>query len=78
MLFRSKESARPDLGKFSYSDYNVGLTYDYEGFLLGAKYCFNNMSSGTKAYAAATGADYGNGKSNLYKNTLVFSVLKAF
>jgi uncharacterized protein (TIGR02001 family) len=78
-----KESARPDTesgfeGKFSYADYNVGLTYDYEGFLLGVKYNFNNMSADTKSYANAAGPAYGNGKANLYKNTLVFSVLKAF
>ncbi|MFM8760381.1 MAG: TorF family putative porin [Polynucleobacter victoriensis] len=62
-------------GKFSYSDYNVGLTYDYEGFLLGAKYYFNSTKAGTKAYADGSGVGE---KSNLYKNTLVFSVLKAF
>jgi uncharacterized protein (TIGR02001 family) len=72
-----KESAT-SYGKFSYSDYNVGLTYDYEGFLLGAKYYFNNTKAGTEAYANAANSDAGNGKSNLYKNTLVFSVLKAF
>lgn len=64
--------------KFSYADYNVGLTYDYEGFLLGLKYYFNDAKAGTKYYAAADSASYGNGKANLYKNTLVFSVLKAF
>ena len=62
----------------SYSDYNIGLTYDYEGFLLGAKYYFNSTKAGTKAYADAGNVDAGYGKSNLYKNTLVFSVLKAF
>ncbi len=62
-------------GKMSYSDYNVGLTYDYEGFLLGAKYYFNSTKAGTKAYADGLGVGE---KSNLYKNTLVFSVLKAF
>jgi uncharacterized protein (TIGR02001 family) len=74
-----KESARSSVaGDFSYSDYNVGLTYDYEGFLLGAKYYFNNTKADTENYASATGSAYGNGKANLYKNTLVFSVLKAF
>ncbi len=62
-------------GKMSYSDYNIGLTYDFEGYLLGAKYHFNSASEGTKSYANASGV---NEKSNLYKNTLVFSVLKAF
>ena len=69
-----KESAT-SYGKFSYADYNVGLTYDYEGFLLGAKYYFNNTKAGTENYASATSVGE---KSNLYKNTLVFSVLKAF
>ena len=73
-----KSAENNGVGKFSYSDYNIGLTYDYEGFLLGVKYNFNNMSSGTKSYANAALPDYGNGKANLYKNTLVFSVLKAF
>ena len=73
-----KESAITGAGKFSYSDYNIGLTYDYEGFLLGAKYYFNNEGVKTKSYANAADPAYGNGKSNLYKNTLVFSVLKAF
>jgi uncharacterized protein (TIGR02001 family) len=67
-----------DSKKFSYADYNIGLTYDYEGFLLSAKYYFNDAKAGTKYYAAANDAAYGNGKANLYKNTLVFSVLKAF
>jgi hypothetical protein len=73
-----KESALTGAGKFSYSDYNVGLTYDYEGFLIGAKYYLNNEGAKTKSYANAADPLYGNGKSNLYKNALVFSVLKAF
>ncbi|MFM6921575.1 MAG: hypothetical protein ACKOXZ_02410, partial [Polynucleobacter victoriensis] len=39
---------------------------------------FNTTKGGTKAYANAGNVDAGYGKSNLYKNTLVFSVLKAF
>ena len=70
-----KEGSFGYSGKMSYSDYNVGLTYDYEGFLLGAKYYFNNTKAGTENYASATSVGE---KSNLYKNTLVFSVLKAF
>lgn len=76
--YKEAASANISAGKFSYSDYNVGLTYDYEGFLLGVKYNFNNMAAGTKSYANAAADAYGNGKANLYKNTLVFSVLKAF
>jgi uncharacterized protein (TIGR02001 family) len=62
--------------KFSYADYNVGLTYDYEGYLLGVKYYFNNESAGVKDIWAATGGSTNN--KNLYKNGLAFSVLKAF
>jgi len=40
--YKESASANSSAGKFSYSDYNVGLTYDYEGFLLGAKYYLNN------------------------------------
>jgi uncharacterized protein (TIGR02001 family) len=64
--------------KFSYSDYNVGLAYDYEGFILGLKYHWNDAKAGTKVYADATGPDFGNGKSNLYKDGFVVSVTKAF
>ena len=76
--YRLDYQSNVDGKKFSYADYNVGLTYDYEGFLLGAKYYFNDVSAGTKYYANAAAADYGNGKSNLYKNTFVISVLKSF
>jgi uncharacterized protein (TIGR02001 family) len=73
-----KKTDIPEQGKFSYSDYNVGLAYDYEGFILGVKYFWNDAKAGTKYYANATGADYGNGKSNLYKDGFAVSVLKAF
>jgi uncharacterized protein (TIGR02001 family) len=62
-------------GKVSYADYNVGLTYDYEGYLLGVKYFLNDTSAGTKNYAAASGAT---GNKNLYSNGFAVSVLKAF
>jgi uncharacterized protein (TIGR02001 family) len=58
-------------GKFSYADYNVGLTYDYEGYMLGVKYFINDTKPGTEAYGTA------NGK-KLYKDGIAFSVLKAF
>ena len=61
--------------KVSYSDYNVGLAYDYEGFILGVKYLWNDAKAGTKAYANASGVGE---KSNLYKDGLAVSVLKAF
>ena len=76
--YKESASGYTGYGKFSYADYNIGLTYDYEGFLFGAKYCFNTTKGGTKAYANAGNVDAGYGKTNLYKNTLVFSVLKAF
>ena len=67
-----------DQGKFSYADYNVGLTYDYQGFLISGKYHWNDLNKGTKYYANAAAADYGNGKANLYNNAFVVSVVKAF
>jgi hypothetical protein len=56
----------------SYSDYNVGLTYDLDGYLLGVKYYVNDAKAGTKAYGIS-----GEGKS-LVKNGVAFSVLKSF
>jgi uncharacterized protein (TIGR02001 family) len=58
-------------GKFSYADYNVGLTYDYEGYMLGVKYFINDTKSGTEAYGTANGE-------KLYKDGFAVSVLKAF
>ena len=58
-------------GKVSYSDYNVGLTYDYEGYMLGFKYFMNDTKPGTEAYATA-------GTKKLYKDGIAVSVLKAF
>jgi uncharacterized protein (TIGR02001 family) len=67
-----KESAFGYTGKMSYADYNVGLTYDYEGYLLGVKYFINDASAGTKAYATkSTNGD-------LVKSGFAVSVLKAF
>ncbi len=58
-------------GKLSYSDYNLGLTYDYEGYLLGVKYYINDAKAGTKSYGVAEGK-------SLVKNGVAVSVLKAF
>jgi uncharacterized protein (TIGR02001 family) len=58
-------------GKVSYSDYSLGLTYDYEGYMLGVKYFMNDTKPGTESYATA------NGK-KLYKDGFVVSVVKAF
>lgn len=62
-------------GKMSYSDYNLGLTYDLDGYLLGVKYYINDAKAGTKSYAAASGST---DNKNLYKNGVAFSVLKSF
>jgi uncharacterized protein (TIGR02001 family) len=59
-------------GKLSYSDYNVGLAYDLNGFVLGAKYFFNDLSRGTKTYATGTG------NKALYKDGFAVSLTKAF
>ncbi|MFM1806285.1 MAG: hypothetical protein RL212_544, partial [Pseudomonadota bacterium] len=58
--------------KVSYSDYNVGLSYDYEGYILGVKYYVNDAAAGTKTYATKTT----NG--DLAKSGFAVSVLKAF
>ncbi len=58
-------------GKFSYADYNLGLTYDFEGYLLGIKYYINDAKGGTKEYGIAEGK-------SLVKNGVAVSVLKAF
>jgi uncharacterized protein (TIGR02001 family) len=66
-----KESASAYTGKFSYSDYNLGLTYDLDGYLLGVKYYINDAKAGTKAYGVAE-------NKSLVKNGVAFSVLKSF
>jgi uncharacterized protein (TIGR02001 family) len=58
-------------GKVSYADYNVGLTYDYEGYMLGVKYFINDSKVGTENYAVTGGK-------KLYKDGFAVSVLKAF
>jgi uncharacterized protein (TIGR02001 family) len=58
--------------KLSYSDYSVGLAYDLNGFILGAKYFVNDLNDGTKTYATST-----TGKS-LYKSGVAVSLTKAF
>jgi uncharacterized protein (TIGR02001 family) len=70
-------------GKFSYADYNVGLSYDYNGFLLGVKYYFNTLKNGTKSYAdataaLATGSTLSNGKSNLGASGVALSLTRSF
>ena len=62
-------------GKFSYADYNVGLTYDLNGFVFGAKYYWNSLKAGTKDYANATST---NGKSDLGANGFAVSLTRSF
>ncbi len=61
------------VGKVSYSDYNVGLAYDLNGFVLGVKYFWNDVNAGTKSYAGATSTN-----PNLYKDGVAVSLTKAF
>ena len=62
-------------GKMSYSDYNFGLTYDLDGYLLGVKYYINDAKAGTKSYATkVSGVNVG----DLAKSGVAFSVLKSF
>ena len=60
-------------GKLSYADYNVGLAYDLNGYVLTAKYYFNDAKAGTKYYAAPTATN-----PNLYKDGFAVSLTKAF
>jgi hypothetical protein len=60
-------------GKLSYADYNIGLAYDLNGYILTAKYYFNDAKAGTKYYAAATSTN-----PNLYKDGFAVSLTKAF
>jgi uncharacterized protein (TIGR02001 family) len=69
-----KESAFSYSGKMSYSDYNVGLAYDLNGFILSAKYFWNDAKAGTKAYATSADAPTG----NLAKDGFAVSLTKAF
>ena len=64
--------------KVSYSDYSLGLAYDYEGVIIGVKYFLNDTKPGTESYANAASAAAGNGKSNLYKDGFAVSLTKAF
>ena len=65
--------------KFSYADYNVGLTYDLgNGFSTSAKYFWNDAKVGTKAYAGtACASSCGTGK-DLLKDGFAISLTKAF
>jgi uncharacterized protein (TIGR02001 family) len=69
--YKESASAYSSYGKFSYADYNLGLTYDLDGYLLGVKYYINDAKGGTKAYGVAEG-------NSLVKNGVAISVLKSF
>ena len=59
--------------KFSYADYNVGLAYDLNGYVFGAKYFWNDTKKGTESWA--TSAVDG---TKLYKSGVAVSLTKAF
>ena len=68
-----KKDGEIDAGKFSYTDYNVGLAYDLgNAFTLGAKYFWNDAKEGTKSYAI------GGDDKKLYKDGFAISLTKAF
>jgi uncharacterized protein (TIGR02001 family) len=71
--YKGKANTYADEGKFSYTDYNVGLAYDLgNGFTAAAKYYWNDAKEGTKIYATGSG-----GKS-LHKDGVAVSLTKAF
>ena len=73
-----KEDAKATTaGKFSYADYNVGLAYDLNGFVLGVKYFWNDAKAGTKDYAT-DGSTGGNTNTKVYKDGFAVSLTKAF
>ena len=61
--------------KFSYSDYNIGLAYDLDGYVFGVKYFWNDEKAGTKTWS---GAATSTGNKNLYKGGFAVSLTKAF
>ncbi len=72
-----KEAARATTaGKISYSDYNIGLAYDLNGYVFGVKYYWNDAKAGTKDYAAPT-ADGAYGQKP-YKDGVAVSLTKAY
>ena len=69
---------------FSYKDFNIGLAYDYNGYVFGVKYYKNALAAGTKSYAdgtcpnGGTSGDISSGKSNLGSNGVAVSLTRAF
>jgi uncharacterized protein (TIGR02001 family) len=72
-----KKDGEYTMGKFSYSDYSVGLAYDLgNAFTLGAKYFWNDAKAGTKDWAGVGGS--GGATENLYKDGFAVSLTKTF
>jgi len=70
--YKGKANTYADEGKFSYTDYNVGLAYDLgNGFTAAAKYYWNDAKEGTKIYATSGGK-------SLHKDGVAVSLTKAF
>jgi uncharacterized protein (TIGR02001 family) len=74
-----KDSKTARAGKVSYADYNVGLSYDLNGYIFGLKYYFNDVNPGTKEYASVGGLiNGGEAGKKLYKDGVAVSLTKAF
>jgi uncharacterized protein (TIGR02001 family) len=58
--------------KLNYTDYNVGVAYDLQGWNLAAKYYINDNKTSTFMTANTVSGQ------QLYKDALVFSVAKSF
>jgi uncharacterized protein (TIGR02001 family) len=67
--YKDNKTAAYRTNKLSYSDYNVGLAYDLNGFILGAKYYWNDTDSGMASYTSSK---------KLYKDGFAVSLTKAF
>ncbi len=60
--------------ELDYTDYKLGLTYDVNGWLLGAAYVGNSVKSGAKPFYTSADTD----AKELWKDTIVLSVGKTF
>lgn len=60
--------------ELDYTDYKLGLTYDVNGWLLGAAYVGNSVKSGGKPFYTSADTD----AKELWKDTIVLSVGKTF
>jgi uncharacterized protein (TIGR02001 family) len=64
-------------GKMSYADYNLGLAYDFNGYVFGVKYYVNDAKAGTKNWATDATTS-GNRGTKLFKSGVAVSLTKAF